>query len=47
MVTKAFQWEKVETWDFSESFVVYKLKEGRYRQLIELMKLCKSYKIKT
>ena len=35
-----FHQEKKETLDFSERFEACDLKLGRYRQLVELMKLC-------
>ena len=35
-----FSMEKVKTLDFLDRFVASDLKVGRYRQLIELMKLC-------
>ena len=38
LVTKAFQWKKVKTLNFSGSFVACDLKVGRYRQHVELMK---------
>ena len=40
LVTKGFLWEKVKTVDFSESIAASDLKVGRYRQLIEAMKVC-------
>ena len=41
LVTKDFLLEKVKTVDFSESTAPCDLKVGRYRQLIEFMKVCK------
>ena len=38
--TKAFLWEKVKTVNFSETIEACDLKIGRYRQLIEIMKVC-------
>ena len=38
--TKAFLLEKVKTVDFPETFVASDLKVGRYRQLIDFMKVC-------
>ena len=40
LVTYAFLWEKVKTVDFSETIEACDLKVGRYRQLIEIMKVC-------
>ena len=40
LVTWAFQWEKVKTVNFSETIEACDLKVGRYRQLIEFMKVC-------
>ena len=40
LVIKAFLWEKVKTVDFSETVAACDLKVGRYRQLIEIMKVC-------
>ena len=40
MVTLAFLWEKVKTVDFSETIAASDLKVGRFRQLIEIMKVC-------
>ena len=36
----AFLWEKMKTVDFSETIAACDLKVGRYRQLIEIMKVC-------
>ena len=38
--TKAFLEEKVKTVDFSETIEACDLKVGRYRQLIDFMKVC-------
>ena len=38
--TKAFEKEKVKTVDFSETIEAFDLKVCRYRQLIEIMKVC-------
>ena len=38
--TQAFLQEKVKTVDFSETIEACDLKVGRYRQLIEIMKVC-------
>ena len=40
LVTKAFLWEKVKIVDFSETIAASDLKVGRWRQLIEIMKVC-------
>ena len=40
LVTWAFLWEKVKTVNFSETIEACDLKVGRYRQLIEVMKVC-------
>ena len=40
LVTWAFLWKKVKTVDFSERIAAWDMKVGRYRQLIEFMKLC-------
>ena len=40
LVTYAFLWEKVKTVDFSETIAACDLKDGRYRQIIEIMKVC-------
>ena len=37
---KAFIKEKMKTVDFSETIEACDLKVGRYRQLIEMMKVC-------
>ena len=39
LVPYAFVWEKVKTMVFSETIVVYDIKVGISRQLIEYMKL--------
>ena len=36
----AFLWEKVKTVDFSKTIAACDLKFGRWRQLIEIMKVC-------
>ena len=41
LITYTFQWEKVNTLDFSGTFVTSDMKVNRYRHIIELMKLCK------
>ena len=38
--TKAFLLEKVKTVDFSETIEACDLKVGKYRQLIDFMKVC-------
>ena len=38
--TKAFLYEKVKTVGFSETIEACDLKVGRYRQLIDFMKVC-------
>ena len=40
LVTYAFLLEKVKTVDFSETNAASDLKVGRFRQLIEFMKVC-------
>ena len=40
LIILAFLWEKVKTVDFSETIAASDLKVGRYRQLIEIMKVC-------
>ena len=40
LVTLAFLLEKVKTVDFSETIAACDMKVGRYRQLIEFMKVC-------
>ena len=40
LVIEAFLWEKVKTVDFSETIAACDLKVGRFRQLIEIMKVC-------
>ena len=40
LVAYAFLWEKVKTVDFSETIAACELKVRRYRQLIEIMKVC-------
>ena len=40
LVTKAFQWKKVKTLNFSGSFEASDLKVGRYRQHVEPMVCC-------
>ena len=40
LVTWAFLWEKVNTVNFSETIEACDLKVGKYRQLIEFMKVC-------
>ena len=40
LVTVVFLWEKVKTVDFSETIAACDLKVGRFRQLIEFMKVC-------
>ena len=37
--TEVFLWEKVKTVDFLETIVASDLKVGRYRQLIDFMKV--------
>ena len=39
LVTYAFLWEKVKAVDFSETNAACDPKVGRYRQLIEIMKV--------
>ena len=39
-MTKAFQWEKVKTVDFSETVASCDLKVDICRQLIEFMNVC-------
>ena len=40
LVIEAFLLEKVKTMDFSETIAACDLKVGRWRQLIEVMKVC-------
>ena len=40
METKAFLQEKLETVDFSKTIEAFDLKVGRYRQLVDFMKVC-------
>ena len=39
LVPYAFVWEKVKTMDFSETIVIYDIKDGKCSQLNEYMKL--------
>ena len=40
LVIQVFLWEKVKTVDFSKTIAASDLKDGRFRQLIEFMKVC-------